>query len=262
MMKVIILAAGMGSRLRPYTNDRPKCMVPLAGKPMLHRQLHVLREAGLNDITLVGGYKSECLHAGDARVLLNPLYDCTNMVATLFCAREQMTNGEDLLITYGDIVFESEVLQKVLGTEGDVTLGADLHWRRLWENRMDDPLSDAETFKMQEGNKVIELGKEPKSFDDAQAQYMGIIKINASRVKDLKAVYDQLDRSAIYDGKDFDNMYMTSFIQRLIDIGWDVRAALVENGWLEIDTKDDLDIYNVQHKSGSLDTFIRLGTGS
>ena len=257
-MKVIILAAGKGSRLRPYTNDRPKCMVPLAGKPMLHRQVDVLRGAGLSDITLVGGYKADCLEAKDARVLLNPKYDSTNMVTTLFCAREQMVYGEDLLITYGDIVFEPRVLKSVLDTEGDVVLGADLEWRRLWETRMDDPLSDAETFKIQEGNRVVELGKTPKSYEEAQAQYMGIIKVSAERVKDLKAIYDQMDRSETYDGKDFDNMYMTSFIQHLIDIGWDVRAALVKNGWLEIDTSDELEIYNSQYDSGRLSKIIDI----
>lgn len=257
-MKVIILAAGLGSRLRPHTNDRPKCMVALAGKPMLHRQLEVLRGAGLNDITLVGGYKSECLQGGDAKVLLNPQYDTTNMVTTLFCAREQMKDGEDLLITYGDIVFEPRVLQAVLDTAGDIVLGADLQWRKLWETRMDDPLSDAETFKMMAGNKVIELGKKPKTYDDAQAQYMGIIKVSAERVAAVKSFYDQLDRAAIYDGKDFSNMYMTSFIQSLIEDGWDVRAALVKNGWLEIDTKDELDIYNAQYESGELASIINF----
>ncbi|WP_191601021.1 NTP transferase domain-containing protein [Marinomonas algicola] len=257
-MKVIILAAGMGSRLRPYTNDIPKCMVPLAGKPMLHRQLEVLRNAGLNDITIVGGYKYECLKGNNTQVVFNQKYDITNMVYTLFCVQEQMVNGEDILITYGDIVFEPEVLNKVLDTEGDVVLGADLFWRRLWEMRMDNPLSDAETFKMKDTNQVIELGKKPDSYDDAQAQYMGIIKINAKCVEALKAVYNQMDQNATYDGQDFNNMYMTSFIQHLIDIGWEVKAALVKNGWIEIDTNDELDIYNSHYNSGALDSIVRL----
>ncbi|MEA5446506.1 phosphocholine cytidylyltransferase family protein [Gammaproteobacteria bacterium AB-CW1] len=257
-MKAIILAAGQGTRLRPYTNDRPKCMVPLAGKPMLHRQLEVLRRGGVEDITLVGGYKADKLEASDVSVMTNPRYDQTNMVATLFCAADYMQAGEDLLISYGDIVFEDRVLKAVLDCEGEICLGADREWRRLWETRMDDPLSDAETFKMEDGNRVVELGKKPQSYADAEAQYMGLIRIRGDRVADFKAAYEAMDRDAEYDGKDFDNMYMTSFIQHLIDAGWDTRAALVENGWLEVDTADELKIYDEMAENGRLQRFCAI----
>ena len=257
-MKAIILAAGQGTRLRPYTNDRPKCMVPLAGKPMLHRQLDVLREQGVGDITLVGGYKAEKLQASGVSVVTNPRYDQTNMVATLFCAEDAMVTGEDLLISYGDIVFEPSVLRAVLDCEAEIGLGADREWRRLWETRMDDPLSDAETFKMSDGYRVIELGKKPESYADVQAQYMGLIRVRGDRVSHFIDAYKSMDRAAIYDGKDFDNMYMTSFIQYLIDADWDVRACLVDNGWLEVDTADELAIYEQMAESGSLDSYCRL----
>ncbi|MCP1727893.1 choline kinase [Natronospira proteinivora] len=257
-MKAIILAAGQGTRLRPYTEDKPKCMVLLAGRPMLHRQIDVLRRNGVEDISLVGGYRAECLEAPDVAVITNPRFDQTNMVATLFCAADQMTPGNGLLISYGDIVFEDRVLQAVLEGEGEIVLGADREWRRLWETRMDDPLSDAETFKMRDGNRVTELGKEPTSYDDAQAQYMGLIKIRGDRVKDFVTAYQGMDRNAEYDGKDFDNMYMTSFIQHLIDAGWDTRAALVENGWLEVDTASELEVYEEMQADGKLEAFCRL----
>ena len=258
-MKAIILAAGQGTRLRPYTNDRPKCMVPLAGKPMLHRQLEVLRRGGVEDITLVGGYHADKLQAPGVSLVTNPRYDQTNMVATLFCAAEAMIPGEDLLISYGDIVFEDRVLKAVLDCDGEICLGADREWRRLWETRMDDPLSDAETFKMQDGNRVVELGKEPASYADAEAQYMGLIRVRGDRVADFKAAYEAMDRSAEYDGKDFDNMYMTSLIQHLIDQSWDVRASLVDNGWLEVDTAEELAIYDRMAEDGSLNEYCRLG---
>ena len=257
-MKAIILAAGQGARLRPHTNDRPKCMVPLAGKPMLHRQLEVLRRGGVVDITLVGGYQADKLQAPDVSVVTNPRYDQTNMVTTLFCAAEAMKPGEDLLITYGDIVFEDRVLKAVLDGEGEICLAADREWRRLWESRMDDPLSDAETFKMKDGNRVVELGKQPRSYADAEAQYMGLIRVRGDRVADFKAAYEAMDRDTEYDGKDFDNMYMTSFVQHLIDTGWDVRACLVSNGWIEVDTADELAIYDGMARRGDLAALCRL----
>lgn len=257
-MKAIILAAGQGTRLRPYTHDRPKCMVPLVGRPLLHRQLAVLRRAGIDDITLVGGYLSDRLDAPGTTLRINPRFDSTNMVTTLFCAEETMVPGEDLLISYGDIVFESRVLQAVLECDAPLCLAADREWRRLWAMRMEDPLSDAETFKMAEGNRVVELGKKLHGREDAQAQYMGLIKIRGDHVAAFRAAYAAMDRQAEYDGKDFDNMYLTSFIQHLIDTGWDTRACLVNNGWLEVDTTEELDVYETSFRDGRLDALCRL----
>ncbi len=67
-----------------------------------------------------------------------------------------------------------------------------------------------------------------------------------------------MDKGAEYDGKDYKNMYMTSLIQYFIDIGWNVKACLIENGWLEVDTVDDLDIYTRMFNDGSITNYYRL----
>jgi L-glutamine-phosphate cytidylyltransferase len=244
-MKVIILAAGQGIRLRPYTNDRPKCMVELHGKPLLHHQLTVMSELGIQskDIALVGGYLQNALIAPSVKQYTNPRYAETNMVSTLFCAEEFMPLEEDLIIAYGDIVYEPKVLDSLLQTQGDVVLTADKDWYKLWSLRMENPLDDAETFKMDDAGNIIELGKIPGSLSDVQAQYMGLIKVSAQKVQEFKDFYHQLDPNKIYDGKNFDNIYMTSFIQALIDSHWRVVPALVCNGWLEVDTAFELEMY-------------------
>ena len=61
MTKCVILAAGMGSRLRPYTNNLPKTLVPFLGKPIVNYQLAVLKTCGITDISLVTGYRAEKL---------------------------------------------------------------------------------------------------------------------------------------------------------------------------------------------------------
>ncbi len=240
----IILAAGQGTRLRPHTDNKPKCMVELAGKPLLHHQMDAMFKCGIKEnIVVVGGYRIDGLEAQGAEVIPNPQYDSTNMVYTLFCAREHMQPGKDLLISYGDIIYEPRVLNALLECDAPVCLAADREWKRLWELRMDDPLSDAETFRMDKNGNVIELGKEPKSYDQVQAQYLGLIKIRGDKVSDLISTYDAMDRTATYDGKDFDNMYLTSLIQHLIDNKWQVKATLIDNGWLEVDTADELRSY-------------------
>jgi choline kinase len=258
-MKVILLVAGKGERLRPYTNERPKCMVELGGIPLLQRQLDVLREVGIlnSNIAMVGGYRHERLDAPGIKKYVNDRYAVTNMVSTLFCAEDFLDVDEDLLICYGDIVYQRDVLQQVLDTDGDIVIGADQDWYGLWSLRMDDPLSDAETFKIKDG-RVVELGKKPNDASEIQAQYMGIIKVSRNRIRDFIDFYHALDRDALYDGKDFDNMYMTSLLQELINLGWQVRPALVCNGWLEIDLASDLELFNGMLKGGRLYSYIRL----
>lgn len=260
-MQVVILAAGQGSRLRPHTHTRPKCMVPLAGKALLHRQMAVLAAAGISvdQTTVVGGYLATELNTLGAALVLNPAYASTNMVSTLFCARQSMRPGEDLLICYGDIVYEPAVLQTLLNCDAPLCLAADRQWQRLWQLRMDEPLDDAETFVMDEDGRVKELGKKPRSYDQVQAQYMGLIKVRGDKVQAFIDAFDALDPNASYDGKDLDNMYMTRFIQGLIDADWPVQAALVDGGWLEVDTAEELEIYTTMAADGRLDSYCRLG---
>jgi choline kinase len=111
---------------------------------------------------------------------------------------------------------------------------------------------------MSEDGYVTELGKKPKNYEQIQGQYTGLIKIREDKKSDILAFYNELDRSISYDGKDFDNMYMTSFLQLLIDDRWKVKAVEVSNGWLEIDSVEDLEAYEGMASRGELSRFFRL----
>lgn len=257
-MKAFILAAGQGTRLRPLTDDRPKCLVELAGKSLLERQATVLRRAGIQDLTVISGYRADQIAARGFATRVNPRYASTNMVATLFSAADLMVDGHDLLICYGDIVYEGRVLSSLLAVDAPVTVMIDRQWLRYWRLRLDDPLTDAETLKLGPGGRLRELGKKPRDYSEIEGQYMGLIKIRACHMAKFKQVYASMDRAATYDGKDFDNMYMTSFIQYLIDQAWDVRVAETDNGWLEVDSVSDLERYEAMTADGSLASFYQL----
>lgn len=257
-MKALILAAGQGTRLRPLTDDRPKCMVELAGRSLIERQAATLRRAGVTDITVVSGYRADQIAAAGFATCVNPHFASTNMVATLFSAEHLMDETQDLLICYGDIVYEGRVLDALLKVDAPVTVVIDRQWRRYWELRLDDPLTDAETLKLGDGGRLLELGKKPKTYADIEGQYIGLIKVRADQVHALKQLYHVMDRSVTYDGKDFDNMYMTSFIQFQIDKEWDVRVAPTDNGWLEVDSVTDLELYHRMAADGTLAPFYNL----
>lgn len=227
-------------------------MVPFLGRPLIYRQLDTFRLAGITDITIVGGYHAECLELSNVQVTMNNQFAETNMVYTLFCAESCMKSGEDLIISYGDIVFEPKVLTALLQSDAPISIIIDRSWRNLWSERMDDPLSDAETLKIKDGNKIIEIGKKTNNYDDIQGQYIGLIKVAANKIESFIQAWHSIDKKQLYDGKSYENMYMTSFIQHLIDHGWDVRAALIDNGWLEVDTVEDLEHYERLEAEGRL----------
>lgn len=240
-MKAIILAAGQGTRLMPHTKDRPKCLVPLRGVPLLQYQLEVLHQFGIDDVVVVTGYKAEALRNYGLRTIPNPDFMTTNMVHSLFCAEEEL--DEDLLLCYGDIIYEERVLRALLETPGDIAVVVDKGWQALWQLRMENVLTDAETMKLNERNQITELGRKPKSLADIQGQYIGMIRLSAKILPALRRLYHTLDKTAVYDGKAFPQMYMTSFLQILTDRGFPLQAALINGGWLEVDTATDLKTY-------------------
>jgi L-glutamine-phosphate cytidylyltransferase len=240
-MKVIILAAGQGTRLRPLTNDRPKCMVELLGKPLIKHQLDVLNRKGIDNIYVATGYLEEKIMYPQIKAkYFNPRYDKTNMVVSLFSALEIM-DGDDLLITYGDIVYSEDVIEEVLNDNSKIGVVVDKGWRAYWEARMDNPLDDAETLKVNDEGQIIEIGKKAKSTDEIQGQYIGMIKINKDYVSKFISFYNDLDKNGVYDGQDFDNMYMTSFLQKITEELIPLKPIYINNGWVEIDEPTDLE---------------------
>jgi choline kinase len=226
-------------------------MVPFFGIPLIERQLKTFNSAGINDITIVGGYKAESLNVLNLNKVLNKKFAVTNMVFTLFCAEKAIKANEDLIISYGEILFEPKVLSALISNDAAISVIVDRAWLSLWSERMVNPLEDAETLKL-DGDRIIEIGRKPTSYSDIQGQYIGLVKVSAEYVNDFISTWHAMDKNVKYDGKDFDNMYMTSFIQYLIDSGWDIRAAFIDSGWLEVDTVEDLQCYERMNTAGNL----------
>lgn len=244
MTSCLILAAGEGSRLRPLTKDRPKGLVPLRGKPLISRQIDVLKSCTIQNIAVATGYKAEKIEAFGFPTYHNAFFDSTNMVTSLFVARSFMEEVPgDLLVSYGDIVYQQNNLETVLQTDGDIVVMVDDGWLDLWTVRNEDPINDAETLKYNQHGHLIELGKKPHSLSDIEGQYTGLIKINHQRINEFISFYDQLNPNLQYDGRSFEQMYLTTFLQLLIDAGWQLKPAKVNHGWLEVDTVEDLKRY-------------------
>lgn len=257
-MRTIILAAGEGKRLRPYTKDRPKCLVELAGVPLLLHQTDVLSQVGITDVTIVTGYHAEQMAAMGWPTRHNPDYARTNMVASLMCAADLLDGADDVLIGYADIVYEPRVIEALCECRAPLCTTVDESWHRLWRARFADPLSEAETLRLDETGHIHEIGRKAVSYDQVEAQYMGLIKARADVAPELVATYRRIEMKGSYDGRTPGSLFMTDFLQYLVDHGRAVRPVLVDGGWLEVDTAADLDLYNRLHRSGRLSELCRL----
>jgi choline kinase len=237
--KAIILAAGEGTRLRPYTLDRPKCLVEVDGKSLLDRQLAILAAEGVVDVTMIGGYKADMLKRDGFSLHLNPRYYETNMVWTLFCAEAVLEGGA--LICYGDIVYSRKALHELLAAPGDIAVTIDLDWEAYWRARNEEPLNDAETLKLAKDGRILEIGQKPKSLMEIEGQYMGLIKLSAVGVRQLRQVFHDAKLQGSLRGKSLEKAYMTDLLQAMIDLGYRLDSVPVHGGWVEVDTVSDLE---------------------
>lgn len=239
MTRALILAAGVGARLRPHTSDRPKCLVEVAGRSLLDRQLDVLASERVAPVIVIGGYRAEMLQRPGVEVRINPRYAETNMVWTLFCAEEEMVG--EVVLAYGDIVYSRENLRALLASRADIAVTIDLDWEAYWRARNEDPLADAETLRLAPDGRILEIGQTPRSVAEIEGQYMGLMKFSPAGLSLLKKTFHDARRAGALRGKAVEKAYMTDLLQAMVDAGHRLDSVPVHGGWVEIDTVGDLE---------------------
>lgn len=257
-MKVIILAAGQGTRLRPLTDDRPKCMVEVNGKSIIERQLETMRICGIkdDDITIIAGYRSDVLKEkfrnSAIHILVNEAYETTNMVYSLMCARKFMSQESDILISYGDIIYNAEVFKKILSSEEESSVIVDDGWYEYWSARCENPLDDAETLMFDELDYLTEIGQKTNDLGKVQSQYIGLMRFKGVGLESLLDLSAEAERRSKECKKlwrtdrPYQKMYMTDLLQGLIDEGNKLKVVHIQRGWFEIDDRDDLKVVESQ----------------
>ncbi|MDD4941619.1 MAG: phosphocholine cytidylyltransferase family protein [Candidatus Omnitrophica bacterium] len=264
-MKGIILAAGEGKRLRPFTDNNPKCLIPLEGKSILDRQIDTMRSCGIDDIVVIKGYRADQITRQDVRFRVNPRYDTTNMVMTLWCAEKDLCG--EVVVSYGDIVYNREVLEELMKSPHDISVVADMDWLPYWTMRFSDPLSDAEAFKMDADGRIMVIGQKPEKIEDIEAGYIGLNKFSNTGLDIFKRSFVHAQRVFENNGKAwgapraFEKAYMTDMLQGLINEGNELHAVRIHGGWLEIDSYSDYELAGKLFTNGRVRA-IRKGAGN
>ena len=253
-MKVIILAAGQGTRLKPLTDDRPKCMVEVNGRSIIERQLDIMRACGIKDedITIVCGYRSnvleEKLKDTNIHFIVNEQYETTNMVCSLMCAKSMMEAEEDIIISYGDIIYSEAVFRKILDAKDGISVIVDDGWYEYWSERCENPLDDAETLMFDAEDYLTEIGQKTTEFAKVQSQYIGLMRFKGKGLRAMLFLSEEAQRRSNNGEplwrttRNYAKMYMTDLLQGLIDEGNKLRSVHIQRGWFEIDDCDDLKV--------------------
>jgi choline kinase len=261
-MKVIILAAGRGSRLKPLTDDKPKCMVKLFGKSLLEWQIEKFRKIGIKDISVVTGYKKELISMDGIKIYHNKNFEKTNMIETLFCAEKEI--DETVIVSYGDIIFQDDVVQKLIESKEDFSVVIDEEWKKYWDIRFDKPLDDAESLILDSKNFIKNIGQKTITLDEIQGQYIGLMMFKGNSIEIIKKFYEKMKKLSKINGNPlnsnlpFELSYMTDFLQGLVNENNKLKAILIKNGWLELDSIQDYEIYNKLYKEGNISNFINI----
>ncbi|NUP08291.1 MAG: phosphocholine cytidylyltransferase family protein [Polyangiaceae bacterium] len=246
-MKAIIIGAGRGSRLEHLTEDVPKTLVPVLGRPMLDQILDALAFAGFarKDVVFITGYRAEVIRERypDLTFVHNAEWESNNILLSLLYAREHMKDG--FVSTYADIVYRPEVARDVRQSAHPIALGCDVDWRRRYVRRTRHPETDAEKL-LAEGERVTRLSRTLAS-EEASGEFIGVMKVDAEAVPGFLASFDVAAETyrgkTFREGRSFEKAYLIDFLQHLLETeGAPMFRVDTPGGYMEIDTLEDREL--------------------
>jgi choline kinase len=243
-MKAIIIAAGRGRRLMPTTADTPKCYAEIHGRRMLDWALRAFAVAGITDICFIGGYQIEKVQRDYPQFTFrhNEGWEHNNIMLSLMHAEDLM--GDGFICCYSDILFTSDVVQRVLQPPADIALSVDTHWLERYTHRTQHPPNDAEKVTVFNGCVTrVHRGIEPK---DAHGEYTGIAKFTSKGAGQLLEHFhrarEKFSGKPFREAAVFEKAYLIHLLQDMIEAGTRMAHADTPGHYMEVDTQQDFDL--------------------
>jgi choline kinase len=234
-MRAVILAAGQGTRLLPFTRNHPKCLVPVCGKAILDHQLDALAANGIDDVTVIGGYRIDRLEqhlshrAARTRpgLLCNPFWPVANSISSVWTARGQLER--DFCLLNGDTIFTAELVAQALDQAAD---GVGLLVEATDDFQLDDMLVAVDGKMVRTVGKTLgakEIGGE------AGHRSLGFIIARKSGPQAYLAALEEVICAEGGHGR---------FHHAVVDrLAWDGLVTAIPSGgpgWIEIDRPEDI----------------------
>ena len=225
------------------TDDRPKGLVEVDGRALVEWQLDALRGGGVESLAIVTGYCQQDYDRFSVRTLHNARWAETNMVASMLCALEAF--DATILFSYSDILYDAVVVRKLLDSSADFAVAYNTEWLDCWTQRFDDPLSDAESFRIAADGRILEIGQPASDVKDIEGQFMGLFKISATAAGWIREILAEQGDSA-------DTLDTTALLNLMIAQGLPLTGIPVAGNWMEVDDQHDLKVAQGMLRSGEL----------
>lgn len=251
-MRAVLIGAGRGRRLEHRTDELPKTLVHVMGRPMLEWILEALEEAGFSrrDVVFVCGYKADVLRARypELTYVDNADWANNNILESLLFARDHLGGG--FVSSYTDIVYRGSAVKDAVASAHDKVLVCDTDWRRRYARRTKHPESDAEKVRV-DGARVIELSRAIPSAE-ASGEFIGVAKLSADGAKEMLAAYDEAKAvSQTLGDRPFRQAYLIHLWQWMIERESLFYHVGTHGGYMELDTLEDLSLAETWWRGGS-----------
>lgn len=221
----VVLAASRGAGLEALTVDRPKVMLPVAGKPLLRWLVDAFKHEGVNDITVVGGYRADAIKARGITVAVNDRYAETGELASLACGFDDVDT--DVVISYGDLLFRSYILRDLLESDSDfctIVDSAEEHGSNL--SVRDFAHCSAPDDRGLFGQKVLLQRITDDAAAGSHGRWLGLLRVRGEGRARLRAVLDELR-----ERPDFDELDIPALLNALVDSGESIEVQYVHGHW-------------------------------
>lgn len=235
--KVIILSAGENPLLGSLAPNFHTSLVDIGGKTILECQLDTLRKNAIHDedIVIATGkghfYVEEKIKGTDIQTIFNPWYDSTNMLTTIWLAKDSMSKG--FIVIYGDVVFEPNILKKLIDNKNDIVLAVE---QKLCDEE-DEKICVKDDYMVlhPDYDRLMEPKHKCLPVNDAYGEFIGVAKFNK---QGAILLYKEMDR--IMREQKFHTYLMTAF-ERLVKSGVRLNIENI-NGfiWSDNDTIYDI----------------------
>jgi len=250
--RAILIAAGRGKRLGPHTEEIPKCMVEIGGKPILGHVWDALSAQGVDELVVIRGYRGDVLEkfvrglVKNVHFVDNHEWETNNVLLSMGKARPFF--DRPTYVTYSDIVFTPAVAAAAAASTAEIGLVIDRRFRDIYVGRTDHPLDEGEVSDLLPDGTVARVGKKALPPADAVGEYIGLCRLGARGAAIVGNTLDSLAQK--FAGREdepfqraarYRNGYQTDLWQQLIDTGIQIDPVFIDGQWREIDTGQDLE---------------------